>query len=855
MAEIRCPMCGKPNPDHLEVCQHCQARLKPLVSPPGSASDSELPDWLRDMGAEEETAPSEDEATEWLARLQGEEDQGESEPEMPAAPADRTDSAPEAEEDDWLGQIRSLDEENEETEPPPAQQATPSQPEDHPPDWLDQLSEIGDYEEGEEELDTLESRVETPADEEGDRLPEWLNDMGETEEAEPSMPESRVETPSAPEEDQFPDWLDESAQEEQEDIPESRVETPSGDEEEETPDWIREMEQADEEAEAEMGESFEAEQFPEAGDEDLPDWLSDSDEQEEALPDEQAPADADLPAWALAEEDVPSEEAPSPTPEGAQAFEDLEPSIEEEEDMPDWLTSMANETPSEPATVSEEPTPAESEDDELDWSKPIGLEQEADEESFELYDDIPDWLSGEEDEEAAEGLTKPETEEPDWLQSIGTEAQADLIPDEESLSVSPFTEDALEDEMFDSQNLADLFEADQEPVAEGGEEDSDLAPTDLPDWLQAMRPVETSEEDEPEAVGRGVAVNTGPLAGLRGVLLAEPEIAKIKKPPTFSAKLEVTREQRQHLRILEDLLASEGKASPVAKTAPVSSQRFLRWIIGLILFLVIALAVIGAGQGANLSQGALPIEVSDAYNQIESLSSGDPVMISFDYEPGMAGEMETVASGLIDHLMDKEAHLTLVSTSPTGPALASHLVDRFKETYGYASGNQFINLGYVPGGASGLLGFAKIPQRVTPLSYDGMNAWATTPLANVNTLADFNLVIVITDTPNTARAWIEQVQPRIEGVPFILATSAQAEPILRPYYGGRDAQVQGLVSGIPGGSAYEQALNKPSVASSYRNTLGFGLMTAILAIALGGAVNLVMTINKQNKPEEQRGTA
>jgi hypothetical protein len=807
------------------------------------------------MGAEEEAPQAEDEATEWLARLQDEEDAGESEPEMPAAPADQTPSVPEAEEDDWLGQIRSLDEEDEETEPPPAQPATPSQPEDHPPDWLDQLGEIGDYEEGEEELDTLESRVETPADEEGDRLPDWLSDTEEAEEAEPNIPESRVETPSAPEEDQFPDWLDESAQEEQQDMPESRVETPSGDEEE-TPDWIREMEQADEEAEAEMGESFEEEKAPEAGDEDLPDWLSNFDEQEEeALPDEQAPADTDLPAWALAEEDAPPEEPPGPTPEGAQAFEDLEPSIDEEEDMPDWLTSMADETASEPATVSEEPTPAEPEDEELDWSKPIGREHEPDEESFELYDDIPDWLSGEEDEEAEEGLPEPEAEEPDWLQSIGTEAQADLIPDEESVSVSPFAEDALEDEMFDSQNLADLFEADQEPVSEGGEEDSDLAPSDLPDWLQAMRPVETGEEDEPEAVGGGVAVNTGPLAGLRGVLLAEPEIAKIKKPPTFSAKLEVTREQRQHLRILEDLLASEGSASPVAEAAPASSQRFLRWIIGLILFLVIALAVIGAGQGANPSQSPLPIEISDAYNQIESLSSGDPVMISFDYEPGMAGEMETVASGLIDHLMAKEAHLTLVSTSPTGPALASHLVDRFKETYGYTSGNQFINLGYVPGGASGLLGFAKIPQRVTPLSYDGMNAWATTPLANVNTLADFNLVIVITDTPNTARAWIEQVQPRIEGVPFILVTSAQAEPILRPYYGGGDAQVQGLVSGIPGGSAYAQALNKPSLASSYRNTLGFGLMTAILAIALGGAVNLVMYINKQNTPEEQRGTA
>ena len=55
MTEIRCPMCGKPNPENLDVCQFCQARLKPLISPASSdgglfpedlESDDELPDWL-----------------------------------------------------------------------------------------------------------------------------------------------------------------------------------------------------------------------------------------------------------------------------------------------------------------------------------------------------------------------------------------------------------------------------------------------------------------------------------------------------------------------------------------------------------------------------------------------------------------------------------------------------------------------------------------------------------------------------------------------------------------------------------------------------------------------------------------
>ena len=66
MSDIQCPMCGERNPAKLEVCQYCQARLKPLkiiqqdgelsvqpfeVAKPKGGDDLEasLPDWLRNL--------------------------------------------------------------------------------------------------------------------------------------------------------------------------------------------------------------------------------------------------------------------------------------------------------------------------------------------------------------------------------------------------------------------------------------------------------------------------------------------------------------------------------------------------------------------------------------------------------------------------------------------------------------------------------------------------------------------------------------------------------------------------------------------------------------------------------------
>ena len=38
MSDVRCPMCGKPNPEELEECRFCGARLKPVIGPPDSQS-------------------------------------------------------------------------------------------------------------------------------------------------------------------------------------------------------------------------------------------------------------------------------------------------------------------------------------------------------------------------------------------------------------------------------------------------------------------------------------------------------------------------------------------------------------------------------------------------------------------------------------------------------------------------------------------------------------------------------------------------------------------------------------------------------------------------------------------------
>ena len=81
--------------------------------------------------------------------------------------------------------------------------------------------------------------------------------------------------------------------------------------------------------------------------------------------------------------------------------------------------------------------------------------------------------------------------------------------------------------------------------------------------------------------------------------------------------------------------------------------------------------------------------------------------------------------------------------------------------------------------------------------------------------------------------------------------SAQAEPLVRPYYGGSDdAQVNGVISGIIGAAAYERA-TRANLASTYWDAFNVGLIVAIAAILIGGLVQLITYLLARRKDESR----
>jgi hypothetical protein len=590
------------------------------------------------------------------------------------------------------------------------------------------------------------------------------------------------------------------------------------------PDWMREVGSApvagDElygiegaQAGAEPAES--AEPAAEMGE--MPDWLksqmpaSSREESSSLFADTRGEPDT---GWAQAE-----------TPSEAEAG------------VPDWLSASTLPTPGDLAETAEAPSEAEAEAGPTDWFTKFGITSEektaANTPAFVLSDeDMTPFVSGDE-MSASETVQGSLDSLPDWLSQVPPEQQP---PEAPPARAAP-------------------------PPELEAQADSDLAPAQLPTWLEAMRPVEAVAPSAPSGDESSSSLETaGPLAGLRGVLPAEAEIARIRKPPVYSNKLQISEAHQARVSLLEELVAAEGQPKPVAPHIAILPQTALRLAIALALILTVVGALwLGSGWTPLPDPQEVPQELEDLRGQVEALAANTTVLVAFDYDPGFSGEMEASAAAVLSHLIEKRVPLLFVSTNPLGPVLAERLAkQQVEELNGQLLANTspyttslFTNLGYIPGGIAGLRAFSETPAKIFPRALDNQEVWATAPLTTGATLSGFTLALVITDNPDTARAWIEQAGPVLEPAPLLMVLSAQAEPIIRPYYDS--GQVQGMVAGLAGGAAYENKRGRDGLASEYWDAFSLSLLVATILILIGGLVNagLASMARNKRKGEEQ----
>jgi len=817
-------MCGKTNPAEAEVCKHCEARLKPLIAGGTPPEQSGATDWINSLRqggdtlepVEEGDSFNTGDVSDWLTRLgQVEEipedpalsdpNQGSSIPDWLAAPSEQGDpNVP-----DWMEELGVKNQ-------PAPQQA---EPQDDVPDWLRRIKQRQAAEEATSQLSESQAEAQEAAPG-GEEIPDWLNSIKGSE------PQETPEETTAPSEG-LPDWLS--------NLDSSRAPADTATSAE-LPDWLKQISSEPEEAQSPVIEQPDRQAAPT--------WLNQYAPEPSATP----ASESDESEWL-----TQFSQRAFGEPEEAGVLPQEEPAA-----TPDWLNAVglgSEQTVSEPET---ETTPADETGEASDWLSGLRLDSVLDTGSssasgtpaFVMDEEAEQWFGADPDTLSsmpAEATPSEIEAAPDWL--------AQVSPAEASLGFEPRS-------------------AERDSTGE-----AELAPAELPTWLEAMRPVESAAPELFRDESDTHVENAGPLSGLRGALQAEPEIARIRKPPVYSNKLHITEGHQARIALLEELVTLEGKARPATPQSPIQPQTILRLVIAVILIAVTLWALLWTDtqQIPLPSAGMVAAEMHEVVavrGLVESIPADGPVLLAFDYEPAVVGEMNTLAGVVVKHLQEKSAFLVSVSTIPMGAVMSEQVMLEIKAQTGVTYTN-FTHLGYLPGGAGGLLAFAKTPRQVIPYASDSQfiplelaqtnvdKGWSSAQLANVQNVADFALVVVMTDNANTARAWIEQVRPTLDSdTHLVMLVSAQAEPLVRPYYDKSAAMerqpIAGLLAGISGGAAYE-SLRGTSAATSLTagktgwkswDALAFSTLAAAAIMMIGGAINLFLNLAERSKRQK-----
>jgi hypothetical protein len=226
------------------------------------------------------------------------------------------------------------------------------------------------------------------------------------------------------------------------------------------------------------------------------------------------------------------------------------------------------------------------------------------------------------------------------------------------------------------------------------------------------------------------------------------------------------------------------------------------------------------------------------FNAVEAVPEGSMVLLSFDYDPASAAELQPMASALVHHCASRKLKMVFMALWPLGKQQADRTIDSVLKPFhpGYQYGTDYVQLGY----QSGNEGVIKLMATNIPEQYKTDAAGTATSsiplLASVKDLSAFKLVASISAGYPGAKEWVQQGNGPMPDTFSVVggSTGVQVSQLL-PYY---PKQMEGMLVAVKGAAEYEMLVetkypvDKPEVIGQGRVRMGPQLVAHLLMIAL-----------------------
>ncbi|MEW5795348.1 MAG: hypothetical protein AB1772_03210 [Candidatus Zixiibacteriota bacterium] len=193
--------------------------------------------------------------------------------------------------------------------------------------------------------------------------------------------------------------------------------------------------------------------------------------------------------------------------------------------------------------------------------------------------------------------------------------------------------------------------------------------------------------------------------------------------------------------------------------------------------------------------------VQELYDKIDNLPAGSRILLSFDFDPPMAPEVQPMADVVSRHVLTRGHKAVFMTLWATGQAQFNiTLEDVIRRQFPNAVyGEHYVDLGYKAGN-EGVLNVIRTDfKKMFPTDVNTV-PWDSLPiLEGIRSCSDFDLIISLGGGKPGVKEWVLFVGDPT-GVPVAGGVAAVVAPMLYPYF---PSQMCGLLGGIKGAAEYE----------------------------------------------------
>jgi hypothetical protein len=228
-----------------------------------------------------------------------------------------------------------------------------------------------------------------------------------------------------------------------------------------------------------------------------------------------------------------------------------------------------------------------------------------------------------------------------------------------------------------------------------------------------------------------------------------------------------------------------------------------RWIFLLMFWAVLAPIYYVSVTGHTFPE--IPSALARAtFDEIENLKEGDPVLLSFDYDPASEGELQPMATAFVKHAAEKKLKLYFMALWPVGAQMADATIDKvIKADFPQmVYGRDYVNLGFKSGNEGVIRVIVTNLRALYTTDSRGTSLQTIPMMRGIDNVQQMKLIIDISAGSPGAKEWVQYaVTPYPDRIRLVAGSTGVGAPLLYPYI---PRQLAGLLGAIKGAAEYEK---------------------------------------------------